>query len=98
MFYDQDIGIETISREYKELIFNHHYDNKEAEKLIKSSKWVYNDLIIKDIKQYLLKYLPKYTGGFMDTLSETLVGELYEKYKSNDGYLVIILTKENTFG
>ena len=28
----------------------------------------------------------------------TLIGELYEKYKSNDGYLVIILTKENTFG
>ena len=28
----------------------------------------------------------------------TLVGELYEKYKSNDGYLVIVLTKENTFG
>jgi hypothetical protein len=28
----------------------------------------------------------------------SLVGELYEKYKSNDGYLVITLTKENTFG
>ena len=28
----------------------------------------------------------------------SLVGDLYEKYKSNDGYLVIILTKENTFG
>lgn len=77
MFYNQDIGIETISREYKELTFNHPFDNTEAEELIKSSKWVYNDLIIKDINQYLLKYLPKYTGGFMDILSETLVGELY---------------------
>lgn len=77
MFYNQDIGIETISREYKELTLNHPFDNTEAEDLIKSSKWVYNDLIIKDIKQYLLKYLPKYTGGFMDILSETLVGELY---------------------
>jgi len=77
MFYDHDIGIETIRREYKELTLNHPFDNSEAEELIESSKWVYNDLIIKEIKQYILKYLPKYTGGFMDILSETLDGELY---------------------
>lgn len=28
----------------------------------------------------------------------SLVGDLYEKYKSDDGYLIITLTKENTFG
>ncbi len=80
MFHNEYLGNETITREYKEFTFNHgglEIDNKNAEDLIKSSKWIFNDLINVNIQKYLRIYLPKYTAGFMDVLSETPVGELY---------------------
>lgn len=80
MFYNQYIGKETLKCEYKEFTFNHiglPFDLKTAEELIKSSKWIYNNLIKMNIKEYLRIYLPKYIVGFMDSLSETPYGELY---------------------
>ena len=59
MFYNQYIGNETLVCEYKEFTFNHiglPFDSETAEKLIKSSEWIYNDLIINKIIQSLLKF------------------------------------------
>ena len=80
MFHNQYIGNETLVREYKKFTFNHiglPFDSETAEKLIKSSEWIYNDLIIMNIKKYLRIYLPKYIVGFIDPLSEAPYGELY---------------------
>ena len=55
MFYNQYIGNETIEREYKELTLKHPFDNDESEELIKSSKWVFNDLIKSNIQKYFQK-------------------------------------------
>jgi hypothetical protein len=80
MFHNQYIGKETLVYEYKEFTCyptGLPVDLKTAEELIKSSKWIYNDLIIKNIKKYLRNYVPKYTVAFMDRLSEASYGELY---------------------
>lgn len=80
MFHNEYLGNETLTREYKEFTFNHgglEIDPIVAEDLIKSSKWIFNDLIKINIQKYLRIYLPKYTAGFMDVLSETPIGELY---------------------
>ncbi len=80
MFHNGYLGDETLTREYKEFTFNHiglEFNQTVAEDLIKSSKWIFNELIDKNIQKYLRIYLPKYTAGFMDVLSETSSGELY---------------------
>jgi hypothetical protein len=80
MFHNEYLGNETLTREYKEFTFNHgglEFDPIVAEDLIKSSKWIFNDLIKDNIQKYLRIYLPKYVVGFMDSLSEASSGELY---------------------
>ena len=80
MFHNEYLGNETLTREYKEFTFNHiglDFDTTVAEDLIKSSKWIFNDLIKSNIQKYLRIYLPKYTVGFMDKLAEPSIGELY---------------------
>ena len=80
MFYNDSLGNETISKEYKEFTFNHiglEFDVETAEKLIKSGKWIFNEQIISSIQKYMKIYIPKYISGFMDLLSDTQVGELY---------------------
>ena len=80
MFHNEYLGNETLTREYKEFTFNHgglEIDPYIAEDLIKSSKWIFNDLIRDNIQKYLRIYLPKYTVGFMDVLSEASNAELF---------------------
>lgn len=80
MHYGQNYGEETLSKEYKQFTFNHGgltIDIKEAEELVKSSKWVFNKMIIESLKNYMSVYLPKYTSAFLDVLSDTNHGEFY---------------------
>ena len=78
--YNQCLGKETISSEYKEFSFYHSgipYDKKEIPEFLTSFRWDFNDLVNKSIKNYLDIYLPKYTCAFLDKNSETDHGELY---------------------
>lgn len=80
MHYGQNYGEETISKEYKHFTFNHGgltIDSKDAEELVKSSKWIFNEMIIESLKKYMSVYLPKYTSAFLDVLSDTNHGEFY---------------------
>jgi hypothetical protein len=80
MNYNDYLGPETISREYKEFTFNNcglELDHKIAEDLIISSEWVFNKFVLKNLKRYIKLYIPKYSSAFLDKYSETLTGELY---------------------
>jgi len=80
MFYNQYIGNETLKDEFKEFTFNHIgllFDSETAEQLIKSSKWIFNNLIKMNIEKYFRIYIAKYIVAFMDPLSEAPYGELY---------------------
>lgn len=82
MLYFQNIGTETISREYKEFTFNHgglNIDSEFANELVKTSKWIkeFNSMILESIAKYMTLYIPKYTGAFLDEKSDTNNGEFY---------------------
>ena len=49
MEYGNNIGNETVRCEYKELTWNHgglEIDNELAEKLVNTSEWCFNDMIL----------------------------------------------------
>jgi hypothetical protein len=80
MFYDQNIGYETIRKEFKEFTFNHAgmvIDSSTAEELIISGKWYFNDHVITNLLKYIKLYVPKYTSAFMNPKSISPFGELY---------------------
>lgn len=80
MFYNQPLGEETITKEYKEFTFNHiglDFDTNIAEKLVANATWVFNKYIENSIEKYLKIYIPKYTSAFMDSYAKTSFGELY---------------------
>ena len=55
MQYGKNYGPETLFTEYKEFTLVPDIDQKDAEKLIKSSEWMFNY----NIKDGLLKYINK---------------------------------------
>jgi len=75
--YNDYIGPETIVREYKEFTLMHDIDHKDAEKLITSSKWMFNYNIKDGLFKYIKNYVPKYISAFMESHSKTPNGELY---------------------
>lgn len=88
MFFNENLGLETIDREYKECILywnnDFNYDFKTILKLFKNGKWIYNETIKNTIKIYLYKYLPKYISAFSNTFINS--GCLYIGV-DDDGYV-----------
>jgi hypothetical protein len=75
--FDDFIGTETLSQEYKEFTFNNAgipIDIKSAEYYCNSNKFEFNEYVILNIQKYFNYYLPKYISGF---LNSNLNGEFY---------------------
>jgi hypothetical protein len=74
MQYGNNFGSETLDNEYKELTFKHsglEVDSSEAEELVRTSNWCFNDMILEAIKKYFKIYVSKYASSFMNDYSET---------------------------
>lgn len=79
MWFNQNLGPETVEREYKlgVINFEREISYQEALSLIESGKWIFNTEIISLISSYLKKYLSKYISSFTHTLSNIKNAELY---------------------
>ena len=75
--FNDFIGPETISREYKE--FSLHktgvpFSIHEAEHYCETNTFDFDELVKSNIKKYILQYLPKYVCGFWNS---GIDGEMY---------------------
>jgi len=77
----QIIGRETKTKEFKELCFHNiysYYEKRDIVNLIYQNqslnKDIFNNMINSELKQYFIKYVPKYLGNFSRA---ELNGELY---------------------
>ena len=80
MNYSDNIGTETIGREFKAFSFPFNllnYSNEQLEQFIKDGKWNFNSLIKRTLTKYLDNYMPRYLCGFFDKKSETSSGEFF---------------------
>ena len=77
LVFNDFIGPETISREYKE--FSLHktgvpFGIREAEEYCQSNRFDFDELVQSNIYKYIQQYLPKYICGFWNSRIE---GEMY---------------------
>lgn len=82
------VGPETLKKEYKVPSMNHtgtNVNDEEAESLIKSSKFIFNDSIIENIKSSFSFYFCKYLTAFMNS-DDIDSAEFW--YGINDGGIV----------
>lgn len=79
MFFNEDLGPEDINKEYKLgfMYWDREFKSDIALELLLSGKWLFNDSIYNTIKEYLIKYLPKYIASFTHPLSKVEKGVLY---------------------
>ena len=81
--YKDYIGDETISKEYKLFTFHPKGIDIDAgnseyiEKLFISGRWIFNDIVLKNLKHYLDYYIPKYSTAFLNKQTDIKKGELY---------------------
>ncbi len=76
--YNEELGLETLSDEYKLFTFNPIIvDPEESLELLKSQKWVFNDTTIQSVKTYLRLYLPKYISAYTHPVTKISHGNLY---------------------
>lgn len=81
--YNDYIGSETLEKEYK--LFTFHpkgididiHDYKYIEELFITGKWIFNDIVLKNLEYYINYYIPKYSTGFLNKQTDILKGELY---------------------
>jgi hypothetical protein len=80
MEWHMNVGNETLDNEYKEFTFNHgglEVDSDNAEKLIQSSYWCFNDMILEAIRKYFKVYIPKYASAFLNKEALIDTGNFY---------------------
>ena len=80
MEWHMNVGNETLDNEYKEFTFNHgglEVDSENAEKLIQSSYWCFNDMILEAIRKYFKVYIPKYASAFLNKEALIDTGNFY---------------------
>ena len=78
MQYLQDIGCETVSKEYKVFTFNDiDINTNNAIDLLKSGKWEFDNLTIKTLKYSINKIIPKYLASYSNPNSKCNGGILY---------------------
>ncbi len=68
MQYMDNIGIETINKEYK--VFNFYnvgleLSNEDSISLLENKKWIFNEYTLKTIASMIKIYLPKYTCAYL---------------------------------
>jgi len=71
--YGSFFGLETLTREYKEISFQHisiPFSEEKIDEYLKTFKWDFNSLVMRSIKNYIKFYLPKYICGFLDKRSD----------------------------
>lgn len=77
MYFNEFIGKETISREYKEFSFfkdSLSIDIKQSEKYCETKIFEFNESVFSNLKIYIKEYIPKYTCSF---LNSNIEGELF---------------------
>ena len=78
MIYLDDLGPETIDKEYKIVTINPiEVDNNDARRFLINGKWYFNNSIIKTIKNYLNIYLSKYIATYSHIKSRLNYGYFY---------------------
>lgn len=78
MIYQQDIGLETLTKEYKVFSFNNiNLTDDECMSLLKSAKWVFNEITDSTLKHYLTTFVPKYMAAYSNPKSQCDGGTLY---------------------
>ncbi len=68
--YNDYIGVESESREYKEFTFNlagMDIDMQLAEQYCQSNQFDFNTNVIRNLKRYFKVFIPKYTCGFLNS-------------------------------
>lgn len=76
--YNEELGLETLSDEYKLFTFNPILiDPDESLELLKNQKWVFNESTIQSVKTYLRLYLPKYISSYTHPVTKIQFGNLY---------------------
>jgi hypothetical protein len=68
LYYQDNLGNETVYKEYK--LFNFFnsglgIDNETSILLIKNKKWIFNNNVIENLKCMIKMYLPKYTCAYL---------------------------------
>lgn len=90
--YMDNIGTETLSKEYKLFTFYPKginidpNDKNDCEKLLKEGKWIFNNCVFENLKYYIESYLPKYSSAYLNSNSKTNDGELFIGV-SDDGFI-----------
>ena len=90
--YNDNKGFETIQTEYKQFTLHpmgsqlDPNDEKHAEYLLVSGKWLFNESVLLNLNFYIDNYLPKYASAFLSPNSETEFGEMYFGI-SDDGFI-----------
>lgn len=78
MHYLDDVGCETEEREYKVFTFNSYsMGNNDGFKLLKSGKWIFDDLTKSTLKRYIQNYFPKYFSAFSHPDSKVKSGKFF---------------------
>ena len=76
--YNEELGYETISDEYKLFTFNPIIIEPEnCLESLKTKKWIFNESTILSIKTYLRLYLPKYISAYTHPLTKITHGNLF---------------------
>jgi hypothetical protein len=76
--YNEELGYETISDEYKLFTFNPIIiESEKCLELLKTKKWVFNESTLLSLKTYLRLYLPKYISAYTHPLTKISHGNLF---------------------
>jgi hypothetical protein len=76
--YNEELGYETISDEYKLFTFNPIIiDPDDCLDSLKTKKWIFNESTIQSIKTYFKLYLPKYISAYTHPLTKITHGNLF---------------------
>ncbi len=76
--YNEELGYETLSDEYKLFTFNPILiDPDESLELLRTQKWVFNESTIQSVRTYLKLYLPKYISSYTHPLTCVTNGNLF---------------------
>lgn len=81
MRYDEFVGLETCSKEYKVLTLKRKISNKEAEQAILSAIWNYDSDVIDNLRVYISNNISRYITGFLCAHSDI--------ERNEDAYLYI---------
>ena len=78
MNWMDNIGLETIDKEYKIFRFNPlKITPEDAIIYLSNGKFIFNSSVIDTIKNYLELYLPKYISSYLNPQSKLIQGDLY---------------------